>query len=148
MKTKHTLRATLAALTVFAAGLIATPSGAQAPNACHLLTKAEITDISGMRVDTVSDQGAACIYVSKSPSASIQVRTYGPETSQGAERMCANGKPVSGVGDRACISARGPASTFMTSKGKLALVVVMFSPQKPNSDETLKQIAQKALSRM
>jgi len=123
-------------------------SGAQAPKACQLLTKAEITDLSGMKVDTVSDQAAACVYVSKSPSASIQVRTYGPETSKGADRMCDGGQPVSGVGDRACTSSRGPATTFMTSKGKSALVVVLFNPPKPNPADVAKQLAEKALSRM
>jgi hypothetical protein len=137
-----------------AACLTATPSAsrAQGRDACQLVSRTEIADLSGMQVNTMTTQNvgttSACVYASKSPSASVQVRSYGPEESAKAMTLCEQGQPVSGIGDQACVMIHERVNTLVTVKGRTALIINLFNPQRPNPGEVMQRIAQKALSRL
>ena len=130
-------------------GALASPTLAQ--DACKYVTKEEVSAIAGFQVDVATPQtlpgATACVYGAKTQS-SVQVRTYTGEAAAHAEVMCKGGQAVSGLGDKACTVSHGPASTLTVMKGGTALAVIWFKPLKPNPEEVLKQIAEKALARM
>jgi hypothetical protein len=130
-------------------GGVASPCLAQDP--CRFLTKAEIADLAGFQVDTAAAQtfpgSTACVYGAKTHG-SVQVRTYAGKAAVGTEAMCRSGQPVSGIGDRACIVSRGPATTLVAMKGGSALMVVVFYPSKPDPNEEVQSLARKAFARM
>jgi hypothetical protein len=127
----------------------ASPCLAEDP--CGYVTKAEISDLAGFQVDVVTPQtfpgSTACVYGAKTRT-SVQVRTYTGKAAEGTEALCKAGAPVSGIGDKACITGRGPAKTLVANKGTSVLMVVLFNPQKPDADKVLEQIARKALTRL
>lgn len=128
-----------------------------AKDPCSLLSREEASEMIGAPVVSVTPKtiekgnGVSCLFTA-TPGSSITIALFDRKNSTEADKKCDDKdlgqELVTGIGERACLAMAGPFTSIGVAKGSTVLIVAIAHAKRPDSKAVVKQIAEKAISRI
>lgn len=122
-----------------------------------LLTRQEASEMIGAPIVSVTPKtiekgnGVSCLFAA-TPGSSITIALFDRKNSTEAEKKCDDKdlgqEIVTGIGERACLADAGPFTSISVAKGNTVMIVAIAHAKKPDSKTLVKEIAERALSRL